>query len=100
MKTTLDLPDELMRSLKIRAAQSDRRLKDVVTELLKRGLAEPDASSNSDDPAQALRARLIFHDDGTVTNPDGIADPAFFASLERIREDDRQTPPRDPFAEH
>jgi len=100
MKTTLELPDELMRSLKIRAARSDRRLKDVVTELLQRGLSEADAASGPGDLAQALRARLTFHEDGTVTNPDGIDDPEFFASLERIREEDRQTPPRDPFEQH
>lgn len=100
MKTTLELPDDLMRSLKIRAAQSDRRLKDIVTELLQRGLAEPNAGVESGDPAHVLRARLIFNDDGTVTNPDGIDDPEFFASLESIREEDRRTPPRDPFAEH
>jgi len=99
MKTTLELPDELMRSLKIKAAESDRRLKDVVTELLQRGLSAEDASSRPVDPAQALRARLIFHDDGTVTNPDGIDEPEFFAAVERIREEDRRTPPRDPFAE-
>jgi len=88
-----------MRSLKIRAAQSDRRLKDVVTEFLQRGLAEADARSAQQDPAQALRARLTFHDDGTVTHPEGIDEPEFFASLDRIREDDRRTPLRDPFAE-
>lgn len=40
MKTTLDLPDALMRAIKVRAAQQDRKLKDVVAELLRRGLAE------------------------------------------------------------
>ena len=40
MKTTLDLPDELMRAAKIRAAKEGRRLKDVVAELVRRGLAE------------------------------------------------------------
>lgn len=100
MKTTLELPDDLMRSLKIRAAQSDRRLKDIVTELLQRGLSEQASGHGTEDPAQALRTRLIFHEDGTVTNPDAIDDPEFFASLDRIREEDRQTPPRDPFAEH
>lgn len=40
MKTTLELPDELMRAVKIRAAQSDRKLKDVIEELIRRGLAE------------------------------------------------------------
>lgn len=39
MKTTLELPDELMREIKIRAAHEDRKLKDLVAELLRRGLS-------------------------------------------------------------
>lgn len=38
MRTTLDLPDALMREVKIRAAQQDRKLKEVVEELLRLGL--------------------------------------------------------------
>lgn len=40
MKTTLDLPDELMRAIKVRAAQQGRKIKDVVTELLRSGLSQ------------------------------------------------------------
>jgi len=40
MKTTLDLPDDLMRAVKIRAVQENRRLKHTVADLLRRGLAE------------------------------------------------------------
>lgn len=43
MKTTLDLPDELMRAIKVRAAQQDRKIKDVVAELLKRGLSQAES---------------------------------------------------------
>ena len=43
MKTTLDLPDELMREIKVRAAREDRKLKDLVAELLRRGLREESA---------------------------------------------------------
>lgn len=45
MKTTLDLPDELMRAIKVRAAQQDRKIKDVVTELLKRGLSQTESGT-------------------------------------------------------
>jgi hypothetical protein len=38
MKTTLDLPDELMREVKHRAVEENRKLKDMVAELLKIGL--------------------------------------------------------------
>jgi hypothetical protein len=41
MKTTLDLPDELMRTVKIRAVRENRKLKDMIAELLRRGLAQP-----------------------------------------------------------
>jgi plasmid stability protein len=39
MKTTLDLPDDLMRAVKIRAVEENRKLKDTIAELLRRGLA-------------------------------------------------------------
>lgn len=42
MKTTIDLPDELVRTLKIRAARESRTLKDVVTDLLRRGMVADD----------------------------------------------------------
>lgn len=38
MKTTLDLPDDLMREVKIRAAMQGKKLKDVMAETLHRGL--------------------------------------------------------------
>jgi plasmid stability protein len=38
MKTTLELPDELMRAVKVRAAQENRKLKDLIADLLRRGL--------------------------------------------------------------
>lgn len=41
MRTTLDLPDELMRHLKARAALEGRSLRDLVLELVERGLKTP-----------------------------------------------------------
>jgi plasmid stability protein len=38
MKTTLDLPDELVRELKLRAVLQRRTVKDLVAETLRRGL--------------------------------------------------------------
>lgn len=38
MKTTLDLPDDLVRRIKVQAAKSDRKLKDLVAQLLEAGL--------------------------------------------------------------
>ena len=40
MRTTLDLPDELMRAIKIRAVEENRKLKDAIADLLRRGLSQ------------------------------------------------------------
>ena len=39
MKTTLDLPDDLMRDIKIRAVKENRKLKDMIADLLRRGIS-------------------------------------------------------------
>ena len=39
MKTTLDLPDNLIREIKRRAVLKGQKLKDAVAELLRRGLS-------------------------------------------------------------
>lgn len=40
MKTTIDLPDALVRAIKIRAVEEDKSLKDLVAELLDSALKE------------------------------------------------------------
>lgn len=47
MKTTLDLPDELMRTVKIRAVRENRKLKDMIADLLRRGLAQEPGESGA-----------------------------------------------------
>ncbi len=48
MKTTLDLPDPLMRRVKIRAATEGRKLKEIVSDLLQKGLEAPPVVSLPD----------------------------------------------------
>lgn len=55
MKTTLELPDTLMREVKIRAAKTDRKLKDVVAELIQRGLAAVQAEVQAPRKDQAVK---------------------------------------------
>ena len=43
MKTTLDLPDELMRAVEVRAAEENLELREFVTNLLRLGLAAASA---------------------------------------------------------
>ena len=43
MKTTIDLPPELVREIKLRAVHEGRKLKDVAAELLRHGLDRPES---------------------------------------------------------
>jgi plasmid stability protein len=72
MKTALDLPDELAREVKIHAAQQGRKLKDVVADLLRRGLdavAEPTPELSTPlllDPITSLPTVACRHSARTV----------------------------------
>jgi plasmid stability protein len=47
MKTTLDLPDELVRAVKLRAVGQGRPMKDLVAEMLRQGLGIAAANSTN-----------------------------------------------------
>lgn len=55
MRTTLDLPDPLFKHLKTRAAQEGRSLRDLVIELVEKGLTARDTV----DAQQRFRARPV-----------------------------------------
>lgn len=57
MRTTLDLPDDLMRSIKVRAAQTDRTLTDLVADLLRSGLRVSESGASS--PARRVEFPLV-----------------------------------------
>ena len=66
MKTTLEMPDELMRRVKMRAVQRNQRLKDVVAQLLEAGMAAaPDDAppTRAPKPVRLRRRRLLTIDD-------------------------------------
>ena len=46
MKTTLDLPNDLVQEIKLRAASEKRKLKDVAADLLRAALMPPAKSSS------------------------------------------------------
>jgi plasmid stability protein len=59
MKTTLELPDGLMRRIKLRAVHRNRKLKDEIAQLLEAGIAsapEPEAPRRPPKPVR-LRGR-------------------------------------------
>ena len=61
MKTTLELPDELYRQAKTRAASQNRKLKDLVSEGL-RGVLTSHPVTTSDDKKEAIRVMDALDD--------------------------------------
>ncbi|NOX99972.1 MAG: hypothetical protein GXP30_09615 [Verrucomicrobia bacterium] len=66
MKTTLELPDNLMRKIKILAAKDGRKMKDIIAESLCRDLhiATPEARPSLRDMTPVSVGRL-FENEGT-----------------------------------
>ena len=53
MKTTIELPEALVKEVKLRALHEGRKLKDAVADLLRKGLAVP-----ADNPAESAAATV------------------------------------------
>ena len=53
MKTTLDLPDELIREVKLRAVVQRRTVKDLVAEFIRQGLGMPPREELKKRPASS-----------------------------------------------
>lgn len=77
MKTTLDLPDDLMRAVKLRAVEDNRKLKDTIADLLRRGLAQgPDTG-----PAIRRRVSLPLVQCAHAAQPDEEVTPQRVAEI-------------------
>ena len=74
MKITLDLPDALMKQVKIRAVREGRKLKDAVADLLRKGLGV------GEDTEQDAPAPAITKDNPTAKTNDGspLVKPAVY----------------------
>ena len=63
MKTTIELPDDLVRMLKVRAVHEERTLKDLITEILQDGV-----DAGHEEP-QARRARFPLLPESKLAQP-------------------------------
>ena len=57
MKTTLELPDELVRRVKMRAIERNQKLKDAIAQLLELGLASAPTDAGSVGLPKPVRLR-------------------------------------------
>jgi hypothetical protein len=66
MKTTLELPDDLMRRVKLRAIHRNRKLKDEIAQLIEAGMANAPEARAPRKPPRPVRLRghrpLTFSD--------------------------------------
>ena len=86
MKTTLDLPDDLVKQVKLRAVHDGRKLKDTFAELISRGLAAESNGSTTNvsaDAATMKRRRELA--DKFVSGEWGVELAGFEASQQADR---------------
>jgi hypothetical protein len=85
MKTTLDLPDDLVKQLKLRAVHEGKKLKDAVAETLRAGLA-----------ARKIRAKRTGRDgrERVVIRKDGLTGLPVIQCRRRARPTEELTPER------
>ena len=57
MKTTLELPDDLMHRVKLRAVHRNRKLKDEIAQLLEAGMASAPQTEAPRKPPKPVRLR-------------------------------------------
>ena len=95
MKMTVDLPDALVKEIKLRAVHDDLKLKDAIAELLRKGLEAPEPPQADDDgPGYIIdpqtRLPLILTRNPATTweelTPDRMKDILLEQELERYRE--------------
>ena len=72
MRTTIDLPDELYRAVKVEAARTDRSVREVVDEALEAWLSSGEEIEDRESAAEALAE---YRRDG------GASAEAFFGTL-------------------
>jgi hypothetical protein len=99
MKATIDLPEDLLRAVKIRSVERGVKLKDWVADALRSALeAAPGTRAQPADPLQVWCARLQPQPDGQWLNPSAVIEDDFMAELESLRDSDRAQEPGDPWA--
>jgi plasmid stability protein len=93
VKTTLDISDDLLRAMKMRAVQEGRKFKDVAAEIFRRGLAQPNVAANSG-VKQRVKLPLIQcrhpADSPATLMPDQVADVLLKQELEWSHEATRR----------
>jgi len=87
VKTTLDLPNDLVREVKLRAVNEGMKLKDVISDLLRKGLGHPNPTPPGTTARRGGIALPLF--------PSSPHAPARRMSLDRLVAAEHETLTRD-----
>jgi len=94
MKTTFDLPEDLVRRAKALADEQGRPLRDLVAEALSERVTAPSGGAGRLPVGQRegrretweeWRRHLVQQPDGSLLNTDAIDDPTFFEYIDSLR---------------
>ena len=85
MRTTLDLPDPLLRSLKIQATQSGKSLKALLNELIVRAMAMPVAPAAEVALPVLSRLSQAAFEPAPATSNANLADAQLQDDLDKLR---------------
>lgn len=89
MKTTLDLPADLVREMELRAAHEGRNLRDMATEIFRRGLSK--TAPSSERSGHRVKLPLIqCHTPTTDLTPEQVAEALLKQEVEWIDEATRR----------
>jgi plasmid stability protein len=85
VRTTIDLPDALLKHLKARAALEGRTLRDLVVDLVEKGLNAREAV----DPQQRMQARPLVGAVSAAPGPTEVLGGAGLQALVNLDDDER-----------
>lgn len=74
MKTTIDLPDDLVRRMKLRAVREGKKIREIAAEVVRRGLDESSKNATLGHRVQLPLINCKAAAAGTEMNPQEIAD--------------------------
>ena len=85
MRTTLDLPDPILRSLKVQAAQSGKSLKALLNELIVRAMAMPVAPATEATLPVLSRLSQTTFEPASASSNANMADAQLQDDLDKLR---------------
>lgn len=71
MKTTIDIPDELYRRVKVQSTLMGKRIRGLTIELYRRWLAETEARSDAQTPAPWVEECVRLGEEALQSTPPG-----------------------------